>query len=90
MRKERTNIKADVWSYGILIWEIATGQDIIEYEPLAYSFVGRPSSQPTRGREMVMPDTVPEVAQRIFAECTKLDPSDRPAMKDIVRLLRRG
>eukprot|EP00210_Caulerpa_lentillifera_P003269 g3120.t1 len=90
MRKQRTNIKADVWSYGILIWEISTGEDIIEFEPLAYSYVGRPATRAANNRQMVMPDNVPEVARRIFAECTRLDPGGRPAMKDIVKLLRRG
>jgi hypothetical protein len=35
VRHERASIKADIWSYGILLWEIITGADIALYQPLA-------------------------------------------------------
>ena len=35
MRHERASIKADIWSYGILIWELISNQDITELQPLA-------------------------------------------------------
>ena len=35
VRHERASIKADIWSYGILIWELISGQDITELQPLA-------------------------------------------------------
>ena len=31
MKHEKASVKADIWSYGILIWEIVTGNDITEY-----------------------------------------------------------
>lgn len=37
VRHERASIKADIWSYGILIWELITGEDITEYQPLSIS-----------------------------------------------------
>jgi hypothetical protein len=37
VRHERASIKADIWSYGILIWELVSGEDITEYQPLAIS-----------------------------------------------------
>jgi serine/threonine protein kinase len=45
VRHERASIKADIWSYGILIWELITGEDITEYQPLSIS---RQVRQPTR------------------------------------------
>ena len=35
VRHERASIKADIWSYGILVWELISGQDITELQPLA-------------------------------------------------------
>ena len=35
IRHERASIKADMWSYGILVWELITGLDITEFQPLA-------------------------------------------------------
>ena len=32
--------QADIWSYGVLVWEIASGQDITRYAPLALSRLG--------------------------------------------------
>jgi hypothetical protein len=35
--KQPCSIKCDVWSLGVLVWELATGHDITEYQPLAVS-----------------------------------------------------
>lgn len=43
VRHERASIKADIWSYGILIWELVTGEDITEYQPLSISRQVRPA-----------------------------------------------
>lgn len=37
MSREKASIKADIWSYGVLVWEIVTGEDITDYKPLAVS-----------------------------------------------------
>lgn len=44
VRHERASIKADIWSYGILIWELVTGEDITEYQPLSISRQVRPAA----------------------------------------------
>lgn len=84
MRKERACIKADVWSYGVLIWELVSGEDITDFQPLAMSRQV-PSD---KGRIMKIPDEAPDVAKKIFFECTQLKASDRPAMQNIVEWLR--
>ena len=35
MRHERASVKADMWSYGILVWELISDQDITNLQPLA-------------------------------------------------------
>lgn len=33
--RQPASVKCDMWSYGLLVWELATGLDIAEYQPLA-------------------------------------------------------
>ena len=33
-RQERATIKADIWSYGIVLWELATLQNVADFPPL--------------------------------------------------------
>ena len=35
VRHERASVKADMWSYGILVWELISEQDITNLQPLA-------------------------------------------------------
>ena len=35
VRHERAGIKADMWSFGILIWELISGMDITDMQSLA-------------------------------------------------------
>lgn len=84
MRKESANIKADVWSYGVLVWELVSLADITEYQSLAMSRQ-MPSD---KGKVMELPRNCPRVARKIFNECTALKPEDRPSMKEVVEWLR--
>jgi len=35
VNKERTNLAADIWSLGMLVWELSTGLDITVFPPLS-------------------------------------------------------
>ena len=35
VRHEKASVKADMWSYGILVWELISDQDITTLQPLA-------------------------------------------------------
>ena len=35
VRHERASVKADMWSYGVLLWELISNQDITNLQPLA-------------------------------------------------------
>lgn len=41
--------QADIWSYGVLIWEIVSGQDVTRYAPLAFTRMPAPAGV-RRGR----------------------------------------
>ena len=49
VRHERASIKADIWSYGILIWELISGQDITAMQPLAISRQAQRKVRPAAG-----------------------------------------
>jgi len=87
MRHERASVKADIWSYGILIWEIVTGCDITEYQPLA---VSRQAGKSPKGKLIRLPDNCPSVALKIFNACTSMVPDDRPTSQEIVEWLRQS
>ena len=74
-RHERASIKADIWSYGILIWEIVSGEDITEYTPLAITKAaaqgGKNGGKPS-GKVMKLPPRCPPVAAQIFEMCTEM------------------
>ena len=85
MRHERASVKADIWSFGILIWELITGRDITEFQPLALTRQGGGSP---RGRPMALPRGCPPVVVKVFSECTKMEPEARPTSQDVVEWLR--
>lgn len=87
MRHERASVKADIWSYGILIWEIVTGCDITEYQPLA---VSRQAGKSPKGKLIKLPESCPAVALKVFNACTSMVPDERPTSQEIVEWLRQS
>lgn len=87
MRHDRASVKADIWSYGVLVWELVSGADITEHQPLAISRqMGGGGGG--KGRVMALPPNCPPVARKIFERCTALLPDARPSSQDIVEWLR--
>lgn len=84
LRKESANIKADVWSYGILIWELVSQADITEYQSLAMTR----QMVSDKGKVVVLPHKCPPVATKIFNACTAMVADDRPSMQQVVEWLR--
>eukprot|EP00803_Ostreobium_quekettii_P007334 evm.model.scf_2083.2 EVM.evm.TU.scf_2083.2 scf_2083:17341-27167(-) len=84
LRKESANIKADVWSYGILIWELVSQADITEYQSLAMTR----QMVSDKGKLVELPRQCPRVARKIFNECTAMVADDRPSMQHVVEWLR--
>ncbi|KAK9804979.1 hypothetical protein WJX73_006746 [Symbiochloris irregularis] len=68
-RLERASAQVDVWSYGILIWEMVTQQNIASFAPLGLAVQAKEAQQ---GQSFIeMPTDAPLVAARIFHACTQ-------------------
>ncbi|KAL4424682.1 hypothetical protein ABPG77_004489 [Micractinium sp. CCAP 211/92] len=93
LRRERAGVKADIWSVGVLCWEIVSGQDITQLEPLAMSRqlqAAQGDAPADASARVAMPPDAPPLARLIFQSCTQLDPALRPNAAQLVEWLRSG
>ncbi|XP_072025627.1 uncharacterized protein [Amphiura filiformis] len=75
--------KSDVWSYGVLFWEIFTRGDLpyskIENKDLYYYLVD--------GHRLECPEYCPKQIYEVMFDCWKDEADDRPSFPDIVSSL---
>lgn len=79
----RYSAKSDVWSYGVLLWELATGglkpyEDFNNKEVIDYVLSQKTLSPPEDG---------PKILHHIMKECWDFCPKKRPTFKRIVKRL---
>uniref|UniRef100_A0A8R1TU38 Protein kinase domain-containing protein n=2 Tax=Onchocerca TaxID=6281 RepID=A0A8R1TU38_ONCVO len=86
--------KADVWAYGIVLWELAT-RGLIPYADLEFTDILRLLKS---GHRLMKPKGCPDnLYYHVMRRCWMEDPNRRPTffeltemMEDVVRQLRRG
>jgi len=84
IRHEPYSEKADVWSYGVVLWELLTRRIPFEgMEPLsvAYHIGSGKLTLPTEMRG------IPPAFKHLMARCWDTNPKRRPAFKEILRIL---
>ncbi|XP_070563379.1 uncharacterized protein [Ptychodera flava] len=75
--------KSDIWSYGVLLWEMATRGDIPypEFQSLEPAFLAR---ELTTGHRMLKPRHCTEDMYGLMRHCWKKDPEERPLASGLV------
>ncbi|XP_024542700.1 serine/threonine-protein kinase HT1-like [Selaginella moellendorffii] len=77
---ERYTKKADVYSYGMLIYQLVTGN--VPFED------GMDMEQVLRGKRPEIPATCPEFLSQLMRECWSHDAKERPSFSDICERLK--
>uniref|UniRef100_A0A674MW81 Tyrosine-protein kinase n=1 Tax=Takifugu rubripes TaxID=31033 RepID=A0A674MW81_TAKRU len=77
LREKNFSTKSDVWSYGILLWEIYS------FGRVPYPRIPLKEVVPRveKGYKMDCPDGCPEVVYNIMKQCWNLDPAARPSFQ---------
>ncbi|XP_071799494.1 angiopoietin-1 receptor-like [Asterias amurensis] len=75
--------KSDVWSFGILLWEIATLGGT-PYPGIKTPFL---TSRLENGYRMPKPDNSDDKIYDVMVKCWQEDPDDRPSFKKLVSIL---
>jgi serine/threonine-protein kinase CTR1 len=78
LRGEVPTLSSDIYSYGIILWEIATNQQC--YTKLDPDFV-------LSGKREDIPPTVPDVLANLIRRCWHQDPSQRPPITEVIQIL---
>ncbi|PRP89036.1 hypothetical protein PROFUN_02314 [Planoprotostelium fungivorum] len=75
--------KSDVWSYGVLCWEICTTQDPwAERQPMEVA------TAVMNGETLHIPQQADDVVAYMLGQCWQKQPDDRPSFSDIYRWLK--
>lgn len=77
------SIQSDVWSYGVVLWELMTRgvtpyPDVVPWDVHSYL---------QSGRRMQKPKYCPEFIYQLMLKCWQLEPDDRPSFTEILASL---
>jgi len=83
IRDGKFTSQSDVWSYGVVLWEMATLAEV-PYQGFANEEV---MSYVKEGKKMQRPDRCPDVLYDMMSECWESQPSARPTFLDLCKRL---
>ena len=84
LRNEDSDEKADVWSFGVILWELATMKEPWSgMNPM--QVVGAVGFA---GKQLEIPDDMDHVISKMCRDCWKTQPRDRPSFEDLSNTMR--
>jgi tetratricopeptide (TPR) repeat protein len=85
LTKTRLNYtkQADIFSFGILLWELVTRQIPFDHLDRDFDIINAIKT----GQRPTIPDECPEVLKYLIPRCWQQDPSHRPEITEIIKLL---
>eukprot|EP00741_Cyanophora_paradoxa_P016712 tig00020938_g16140.t1 len=84
LRGERYDASADVFSFAVVLWEVATGA-----LPFAGWALGKVINFTVSGQRLAVPASVAAPIRQTIEACWDQEPARRPRMPDLVRSLER-
>ncbi|GBC13887.2 kinase-like domain-containing protein [Rhizophagus irregularis DAOM 181602=DAOM 197198] len=81
----KLNKKSDVYSVGVLMWQISSGYQPFASDDYDASLV---LSIIINGRREEIIDGTPDEYSKLYTECWKYEPNERPDMQDVVSTLK--
>lgn len=87
LKSEHYTHKADVYSYGICLWEILCREPPFKtWKP--HEIIQKVVQESARPEVTKLPRDVPQELVMVMRKCWEQHPQDRPDMSDVVRALR--
>jgi serine/threonine protein kinase/GTPase SAR1 family protein len=85
IREEEFNVSSDVYSYGIILWELLVRKHpFSEYE---YQFMFELEDLIKRGSRPSIPAGTPVEYANLITQCVSSEPEERPPFYDIIKLI---
>jgi len=84
LRTNTFTVKSDVWSFGIVLWELCS----YGTQPYQGMSINRVLTEVEGGHRLSMPENTPEKIYELMLQCWEKDPAARPSFHKILQIMK--